>query len=236
MSETSIAVQRPMELMAQAVLSGDVKIEVVRELAQMHREEREHQSMVDFNEAMHRAQSKMRRIGVDAENPQTRSKYATYAKLDKVLRPIYSEEGFSLSFNTEDCPIPEHVRVSCDVSRGGHVKHYQSDIPSDGKGPKGNDVMSKTHAVGSAMSYGCRYLLKMIFNVAVGETDDDGNEGMDEGDRQGFIDSIQTASNMDELKKRYQAAAKLAVEAKDPKSMRILTDFKDARKKELANA
>ena len=47
---------------------------------------------------------------------------------------------------------------------------------------------------------------------------------------------IQTASNMDELKKRYQAAAKLAVEAKHPKSMRILTDFKDARKKELANA
>jgi hypothetical protein len=36
--------------------------------------------------------------------------------------------------------------------------------------------MTKTHAAGAAMSYGMRYLLKMIFNVAVGEDDRDGNE------------------------------------------------------------
>jgi hypothetical protein len=47
-------------------------------------------------------------------------------------------------------------------------------MPADGKGAKGGDVMTKTHAAGSAMSYGMRYLLKMIFNVAVGEDDDDG--------------------------------------------------------------
>ena len=33
-----------------------------------------------------------------------------------------------------------------------------------------------THATGSAVSYGQRYLLKMIFNVAVGEDDRDGND------------------------------------------------------------
>ena len=32
----------------------------------------------------------------------------------------------------------------------------------------------KTHAVGAGMSYGMRYLLKMIFNIAIGEDDDDG--------------------------------------------------------------
>jgi len=48
-------------------------------------------------------------------------------------------------------------------------------MPADGKGAKGGDVMTKTHAAGSAMSYGMRYLLKMIFNVAIGENDDDGN-------------------------------------------------------------
>jgi hypothetical protein len=47
-------------------------------------------------------------------------------------------------------------------------------MPSDGKGAKGNDVMTRTHAAGSAMSYGMRYLLKAIFNIAIGE-DDDGN-------------------------------------------------------------
>ena len=47
-------------------------------------------------------------------------------------------------------------------------------MPSDGKGAKGGDVMTKTHAAGSAFTYGQRYLIKMIFNIAVGE-DDDGN-------------------------------------------------------------
>jgi len=34
--------------------------------------------------------------------------------------------------------------------------------------------MTKTHAAGSGMSYGQRYLLKMIFNIAF--SDDDGNK------------------------------------------------------------
>ena len=48
-------------------------------------------------------------------------------------------------------------------------------MPADGKGARGNDVMTKTHATGSAVSYGMRYLLRMIFNISVGEHDDDGN-------------------------------------------------------------
>jgi hypothetical protein len=56
------------------------------------------------------------------------------------------------------------------------MRRYQADMPADGKGAKGGDVMTKTHATGSGMSYGMRYLLKMIFNVAVGEDDTDGNE------------------------------------------------------------
>lgn len=36
--------------------------------------------------------------------------------------------------------------------------------------------MTKTHATGAASSYGARYILKGIFNVAIGEEDRDGNE------------------------------------------------------------
>ena len=36
--------------------------------------------------------------------------------------------------------------------------------------------MTKTHASGAAQQYGMRYLLKAIFNVAVGEDDRDGND------------------------------------------------------------
>lgn len=130
-----------------------------------------------FNVAMKDAQSEMRPIGADAPNSQTKSKYATYAKLDSVLRPIYTRHGFSLSFDEADSPKPEHIRVLCYVSHeGGHTRTYRKDMPADGKGAKGGDVMTKTHATGAAASYGARYLLKGIFNIAVGEEDKDGNE------------------------------------------------------------
>jgi hypothetical protein len=129
-----------------------------------------------FNVAMSEAQANMRPIAADASNPQTHSRYASYAALDNALRPIYTSNGFGLTFNTADCPLPDHVRVICDVVHtSGHTKPYRIDMPADGKGAKGGDVMTKTHATGSAVSYGMRYLLKMIFNIAVGEADDDGN-------------------------------------------------------------
>lgn len=129
-----------------------------------------------FVSAMAAAQSEMKAVAADANNPQTRSRYASYEALDRALRPIYSRHGFALSYDTDDSPKPEHVRVMCEVMHiGGHSKTYHADMPADGKGAKGGDVMTKTHAVGSAMSYGQRYLLKGIFNVRVGEEDDDGN-------------------------------------------------------------
>ena len=129
-----------------------------------------------FNAAMTLAQRAMRPVAADADNPQTCSKYASYAQLDRALRPIYTDHGFGLSFDTADGAADQWVRVVCYVTHSdGHSRTYRADMPADGKGAKGGDVMTKTHAVGAAMSYGMRYLLKMIFNVAVGEDDDDGN-------------------------------------------------------------
>lgn len=130
-----------------------------------------------FNAAMTAAQQEMTPISADMENTQTHSKYASFAKLDRALRPIYTTHGFSLSFDEGDSPKPEHVRVLCYVAHiGGHSRTYHRDMPADGKGAKGGDVMTKTHAAGAAGSYGARYLLKGIFNVAVGEEDKDGNQ------------------------------------------------------------
>lgn len=129
-----------------------------------------------YHVAMNAAQKEMRPVAADAWNPSTKSKYASYEALDLALRPIYTRHGFSLSFNTADAPLPEYVRVLCKSTHlGGHTEIHVLDMPADGKGAKGGDVMTKTHATGSALSYGQRYLLKMIFNIAVGEEDDDGN-------------------------------------------------------------
>jgi hypothetical protein len=134
-----------------------------------------------FNEAMARAQTEMRTVALDSNNPQTRSKYASYAALDRAVRPIYTKHGFALSFNTGMDAPDQHVRVLCDVSNGGYTRRYHIDMPADGKGARGGDVMSRSHATGSALSYGQRYLLKLIFNVSTGESDDDGNAAGDGG-------------------------------------------------------
>lgn len=151
-----------------------------------------------FNAALTAAQSEMGRISADATNPQTRSKYATYGKLDSVLRPIYTKHGFSLSFDEGTATKPDHVMVVCYVAHtSGHSRRYQKEMPADGKGAKGGDVMTKTHASGAAMSYGMRYLLKGIFNVAIGEEDNDGNST----DRSLYIDSKQAEELKAKIKK-----------------------------------
>lgn len=164
--------------------AGDKRIDVakLRELTDLRRQLRIEAAEEAFNEAMVACQAEMRPIEADAENDSTHSKYATLYAVDKALRPIYSAHGFSLSFDTVDCPLPNHTRVVCYVSRGAFTRRHQYDVAITTKGPKGNDVMTPTHAGGSGLSYGKRYLELMIFHVTIGDpglsaraTDDDGN-------------------------------------------------------------
>jgi hypothetical protein len=128
-----------------------------------------------FNSALVLAQAEMRPIIADASNVQTRSKYASYGALDRECRPHYSKHGLAPSFNTEPTGDPNTMRVVCMLGhRDGHTRRYQIDMPIDTKGARGGDVMTRTHATGSALSYAKRYLLVAAFNLAI-DDDDDGN-------------------------------------------------------------
>ena len=164
-----------LNMIVRAATNPDVDVVKMERLMAMHDQIVSRANEGEFNRAMASAQASMRPVAADADNPQTRSKYASYGALDRMLRPIYTSHGFALSFDTGDTPLENHVRVVCYVSHeSGFTRTYHADMAADGKGAKGGDVMTKTHAMGSAFTYGQRYLLKMIFNVAVGD-DDDGN-------------------------------------------------------------
>ena len=170
-SETAALIQ----VLGDAARDPNIDVGKMERLFAMRKEMVAEQAKADFNAAMSRVQSNMGRIAANKRNAQTNSDYADYAALDRVLRPLYTAEGLALSFGTEDAPDPNEVRVVLDVLHSsGHSRHYYVDMPADGKGAKGGDVMTKTHATGSAMQYGMRYLLKMAFNLAIGK-DDDGN-------------------------------------------------------------
>jgi len=162
-------------LVERAARDSTIDVEKMEKLLAMAERLHARKAESEYDAAMNGAQSEMRPVANDSNNPQTRSRYASYGALDRAVRPIYTQYGFSLSFGTKS-PCPDRVTITCRIShRAGHTERVEIDMPSDGKGAKGGDLMSKTHATGSAVSYGMRYLLKMIFNIAAGEYDDDGN-------------------------------------------------------------
>lgn len=127
-----------------------------------------------FNTALVDAEAEMRSVSADSNNPQTRSKYASYAALDNAIRPHYTRFGLGVSFNTEPAGV-DVLRVIGTLShREGGSRRFQIDMPIDTKGARGGDVMTRTHATGSAYTYGKRYLLLGMFNLSVDE-DTDGN-------------------------------------------------------------
>lgn len=166
-------------------LSKDKDFDVTKmeKLIEMKERAEAQQARAEYDQAMSLAQQEMKMIRANKANSQTSSKYATQAALDRAIRPIYTKHGFALSTTTGDAPNPQDVRVLTTVShRGGHREVYKLDVPADGKGAKGNDVMTRTHAVGAALTYGGRYLEKMIFNLAIAG-DNDGNDAADPAER-----------------------------------------------------
>jgi hypothetical protein len=166
-------------------------------LMDMRKDELRRVAEQEFNVAMSKAQGKMRVVAPDLFNKQTSSHYASYAALDRMARPVYTEFGFGLSFDSQESKLTDHVLVLCYVSHeGGFSRTYRVDLPADGKGIRDNAAMTKTHAAGSAFSYAQRYLLRLIFNLAVGE-DDDGNAAGDTSERSSEPDGF--AAWIDEM-------------------------------------
>ena len=232
-AESALAEARsPMDLLSIA-LHNNAAIDVIERLAALQEKAMNRDAEQQFNESMNKAQSELGRVAPDLTNPQTRSRYASYAALDRTIRPVYSRHGFSLSFDTGDSPAPEMVRVLCYVShRGGFTRTYRVDMPADGKGAKGGDVMTKTHASGAAISYGRRYLLNSIFNIAIGDEDTDGNgTGID--DLMERLEYIDNAKDLDELQQLFTLHYKAAKNAGDAQAMQQIIRAKDKRKREL---
>lgn len=170
-----VATDPVLALVERAARDPGVDVDKMERLLAMAERMNAKKAEAEYDNAMNLAQSEMRPVARDSENPQTRSRYASYGALDNAVRPIYTAHGFSLSFGTRS-PCVDVVTVTCRVShRAGHTERVEVNMPADGKGAKGGDVMTRTHATGSALSYGQRYLLKLIFNIAIGEYDDDGN-------------------------------------------------------------
>lgn len=222
--EQQIAPMMMIQQAFQVAIERGEGMQVVGVILAQLKEQREYEDKAAFNAALQRIQSKLKPIARDLENPG-RGKYASARAIDDAIVELCNEENLALSFNTEDCPKPDTIRLICDanINGSGYTKRYALDVPADGSGPKGGGVMNRTQATGSAVTSGKRYIKNMIFNLRIREKDDDGNaaggnaqiQRMTEGAQQDWVDHIKSSTTVTELQTRYLDALKAADAAGD---------------------
>lgn len=128
-----------------------------------------------FVAAMVAVQGEVRPIVENALNTHTKSRFATLDAIHKGVKPIASKHGFASSYSQGADAPANHYRVIMDLMHlGGATRTYQADVPIDGPGFKGSENKTATHAFGSTMSYGRRYIMLMAFDISTGD-DDGGN-------------------------------------------------------------
>lgn len=163
------------EVIGRAARDPAVDIEKMERLLAMQERMMALQAKAEYGRAMSACQAEMPHVFKDANNTFTKSRYSKPETISKVIKPIYTKHGFSLSYSTAECPIPEWIRVTCTVRHtAGHEEVHHVDLPMDVEGAKGGATKSRVQGCVSTISYGRRNLALMIFNVAT--TDDrDGN-------------------------------------------------------------
>lgn len=160
-------------MIERVALNPQADIDKMERLLQMQERVMARQAEMAFHTAMADAQAEMEPVVKNAQNSETHSTYAKLNAIAKAIDPIIHKHGFSVSFGTADSPLEGHYRVTCKITREGHSEHYHADVPADLTGPKGAVNKTKTHAFGSTLSYGRRYLKLLAFDIAT--EDDDGN-------------------------------------------------------------
>lgn len=157
-----------------AARDPQVDMDKFRALKSMYDEERAYNAEREFSAAMQEAQAEMGPVAHDKLNEQTSSKYATISALAKAITPIYTKHGFAMTFDQGETTRDGHLRVNGELRhRGGHVTRHYADVPIDKTGIAGKVNKTDTHAYGSTMKYGQRYLKLLVWDIAT--KDDDGN-------------------------------------------------------------
>src|SRR4051812_41928358 len=91
-----------LELISRAASDPTVDVAKMKELLSMRVEIMAREAEMAFSQAMARLQPRLPRItkhGRICVNGVVRNTYARIEDIDAVIRPLYSEEGFSISWN-----------------------------------------------------------------------------------------------------------------------------------------
>lgn len=170
-----------LNVIARAAADPNTDVDKLERLLAMQERVLEREAEQAWIKAMKAAQEECLPIKRNKKNDTTRSTYTDLEMLSRRADPVIHRHGFTLSFGSGESNLANHYRVTCEVAHtGGHRRPYFLDVPTDMTGIKGNQNKTATHGMGSAVSYGRRYLKLIIFDIATTD-DDDGNLASNSG-------------------------------------------------------
>jgi hypothetical protein len=179
-AEKEVAIVQPdpfLEMIERVATNPEIDADKIQKILDMQIQVMDRTARDEFYAAMNRVQAELPIVAREAFNSQTKSKYAKIESIAKAIKPVYTKEGFSMSFGQGKSDFEGYIRITGVLRHSsGHAEdEYHIDLPVDDCGIKGTKNKTMVHATGSTLTYGRRYLTCMIFNVAT-EDDTDGNK------------------------------------------------------------
>lgn len=155
-----------MAIISKAATDERFDVEKLERLMGMYERMQDKQAEVEFNSAM--AQMQVEIPSIAERGVGHNIKYATLEDILDVVRPIMHKYGFALVFKVDN--TPDSIKVTGVLMHAaGHSIETSMSLPSDTSGSK-----NRVQALGSSTSYGKRYVLSALLNIATRGEDDNG--------------------------------------------------------------
>jgi hypothetical protein len=190
-AETPTASASLLAIVARAASDPACDVDKMQALLNMQERILANQARNEFNAAFARLSGRLPRIKKNGEvlhgqgDKKTLAyKFARWEDVMRLVRPLMEEEGFSLSFESASRPVEGGGMIVTGhlMHVAGHTQSASMDLPLD-TGPGRSNIQSR----GSTLSYGQRYVTKMLLNLVFEGEDDDGQED------QGYVTPDQIA-------------------------------------------
>lgn len=165
-----------LHIIAKAAADPNVDVAKMQALLQMQEHIMVKQAEIAFTEAMNRLKPKLPKItknGAIELKGGAKIRFAKYDDIHVALMPLLTEEGFTISYDSDLAGNGALLRVTVIVKHvQGHTDRGSVFLPlADESGAK-----NRVQGFGSTQSYGKRYALCNYFDI-VAEGEDDGGEG-----------------------------------------------------------
>lgn len=169
--QNSVAVQQVAENSLLAVISRvatdpNCDLDKMERLLNMQERVMAKQSEQAFNAAMAAMQAEIPSIAERGTGHNI--KYATLEDIVDTVRPIMHKYGFAVSFRVAQA-APQITVTGVLMHKDGHREETSMMLAADTSGSK-----NAVQAIGSSVSYGKRYVLSALLNIATRGEDDNG--------------------------------------------------------------